>query len=90
MKLFIKISLACLATFALISCQKQGGKFENKVFFISKDMKNEVRVATDEGMKVMDRLVKVGVAQPLSKNVNITFTKSPELIENFRGAWLCG
>lgn len=87
MKLFIKISLACLATFAFISCQKQGEKFENKVFFISKDMKNEVRVATDEGMKVMDRLVKVGVAQPLSKNVNITFTKSPELIENFRGGW---
>lgn len=87
MKLFTKISFACLAIVFAAACNKQGEKFDNKVFIISDDMKNEVRVAVDEGEKTTERLVKVGVAQPLSENLDVTFTKSPELLENFRGGW---
>ena len=43
---FIAVALA------LVGCSKQQDSFENKLFVNANSYRNEVRVATDEGVKI--------------------------------------
>lgn len=87
MKISRKILFVLLGLAVAVSCRKSGEKFENNVFIMSDKMVNEVRVATDEGVKEMEKTIKVGVAQPLSENLNVSFVKSPELLETYRNGY---
>lgn len=75
------------AALALVGCSKQQDSFENKLFVNANSYRNEVRVATDEGVKTLSRSVELGIAQPMSNDIHATFTKSPELLDIYRRAY---
>lgn len=87
MKSYRKIALAFLSFAAVVSCSEMKDGFENKAFIDAETLKNEVRVATDEGIKEMTRGLAVAVAQPLANDVNVSLVESPELLETYREAW---
>lgn len=75
------------ATLALVGCSKQDGSFENKMFIKADSYRSEVRVATDEGVKILKRNLSVAIAQPLENDIDVKVVKSPELLETYRKAW---
>ena len=87
MKILNKILFAFFVSATFFSCKKQGEVFENKVFILADNFKNEVRVATDEGGKTMERSLKIGIAQPIKSNLKVEFVKSPELLTTYRNAY---
>lgn len=78
---FIAVALA------LVGCSKQQDSFENKLFVNANSYRNEVRVATDEGVKTLNRSVELGIAQPMSNDIHVNFVKSPELLDIYRRAY---
>lgn len=70
----------------IIGCQDKG-EFENRLFIDASTFKNEVRVATDEDMKEQSRQLTVSMAQPLSHDLEVSFTASPELLDTYRTAY---
>ena len=87
MKIYNKITLSLLALAAVLSCNKMGDKFENKAFINTENLRNEVRVATDEGVIALTKNITVGIAQPEQNDINVTVVKSPELLETYRTAY---
>lgn len=75
------------AALALVGCSKQQDSFENKLFVNANSYRNEVRVATDEGVKTLSRSVELGIAQPMSNDIHVNFVKSPELLDIYRRAY---
>lgn len=75
------------AALALVGCSKQQDSFENKLFVNANSYRNEVRVATDEGVKTLSRSVELGIAQPMLNDIHATFVKSPELLDIYRRAY---
>lgn len=75
------------AVIALSGCMKQSDSFENKLFVKADSYRDEVRVATDEGVKTLTRQVVIGVAQPLEKDVHASMVKSSELLDTYREAF---
>lgn len=75
------------AALALVGCSKQQDSFENKLFVNANSYRNEVRVATDEGVKTLNRSVELGIAQPMSNDIHVNFVKSPELLDIYRRAY---
>ena len=87
MKIIGKMSIISIVALAVISCKKNPEYFENKAFIISDNMKNEVRVATDEGIETLTRSLEVGMAQPLKIPVTLKLKRSPELLGIYREGW---
>lgn len=75
------------AALALVGCSKQQDSFENKLFVNANSYRNEVRVATDEGVKTLSCSVELGIAQPMLNDIHATFVKSPELLDIYRRAY---
>lgn len=75
------------AALAPVGCSKQQDSFENKLFVNANSYRNEVRVATDEGVKTLNRSVELGIAQPMSNDIHVNFVKSPELLDIYRRAY---
>lgn len=75
------------AALAHVGCSKQQDSFENKLFVNANSYRNEVRVATDEGVKTLNRSVELGIAQPMSNDIHVNFVKSPELLDIYRRAY---
>lgn len=75
------------AALALVGCSKQQDSFENKLFVNANSYRNEVRVATDEGVKTLSCSVELGIAQPMSNDIHVNFVKSPELLDIYRRAY---
>ncbi len=85
------IVFACLAAvLSLASCSKEEGAFENKLFIKADSFKNEVRVATDEGVKTLTRSLEVGLAKPEAADIQVSFAKAPELLDTYRRAYYDG
>ena len=87
MKIYNKITLSLLALAAVLSCNKMDDKFENKAFINTENLRDEVRVATDEGVMALTKTITVGIAQPEQNDINVTVVKSPELLETYRTAY---
>ncbi|MCM1177568.1 MAG: DUF1735 and LamG domain-containing protein [Clostridium sp.] len=87
MKSYNKIIFCALAALSLLSCDKQKDGFENKVFIDAVNFKNEVRVATDEGISSLVRSFTVATAQPLSYDLHVSVNRAPELLETYRSAY---
>ncbi len=87
MKFYNKMTLAVLSVIALLSCERQNDGFENKLFIASENLRNEVRVATDEGVKEITRSFTVAMAQPMSKDINVTLRRADELLATYREAY---
>ena len=82
-----KIAITSIACIAAIACSKQGENFENKVFIQANSYKNEVKVATDEGVKELSKEISVAVAKPMSEDIKVIFKKSSDLLETYRNAY---
>ena len=82
-----KIAITSSACIAAIACSKQGENFENKVFIQANSYKNEVKVATDEGVKELSKEISVAVAKPMSEDIKVIFKKSSDLLETYRNAY---
>lgn len=87
MKIYNKITLSLVCLAAVFSCNKMDDKFENKAFINAENLRNEVRVATDEGVLALTKTITVGIAQPEQEDINVTVVKSPELLETYRTAY---
>ncbi len=87
MKIYNKITLSLVCLAAVFSCNKMDDKFENKAFINTENLREEVRVATDEGVIALTKTITVGVAQPESNDINVTVKESPELLETYRTAY---
>lgn len=87
MKIYNTITLSLLALAAVVSCNKMNDDFENKAFINAENLRNEVRVATDEGVLALTKTITVGIAQPEQEDINVTVVKSPELLETYRTAY---
>ena len=87
MKLYNKITFALLSAMAVISCERQNDGFENKLFIDAENFKNEVRVATDEGVAELVKPIKVAMAQPMAQDVNVTLRRADELFDTYRQAY---
>jgi hypothetical protein len=87
MKIYNKITLSLVCLAAVFSCNKMDDKFENKAFINTENLREEVRVATDEGVVALTKTITVGVAQPESNDINVTVKESPELLETYRTAY---
>lgn len=81
------IVAAVFAVAVLSGCDRDAGRFENKLFFDASDFKNEVRVAVDENVTEMSRLVTVSMARPEDHDIEISFVESPELLDTYREAY---
>ncbi len=75
------------AALVLVGCSKQGDVFENKLFVNADSYRNEVRVATDEGVKTLTRSIELGIARPVSGDIHVSLVKAPELLETYREAY---
>lgn len=87
MKIYNKITLALVCLAAAFSCNKMNDQFENKAFINTENLREEVRVATDEGVMALTKTLTVGVAQPEQNDINVTVKESPELLETYRTAY---
>lgn len=87
MKFYNKITFALLSAMAVISCERQNDGFENKLFIDAENFKNEVRVATDEGIAELVKPIKVAMAQPMAQDVNVTLRRADELFDTYRQAY---
>ena len=87
MKIYRYFSLALLSFAALVSCNKMNDGFENKAFINAENLRNEVRVATDEGVLALTKTITVGIAQPVENDINVSVTSSSELLETYRTAY---
>lgn len=87
MKIYNKITLSLVCLAAVFSCNKMNDKFENKAFINTENLREEVRVATDEGVMSLTKTITVGVAQPEQNDINVTVAESPELLETYRTAY---
>ena len=87
MKLYNKITFILLSAIAVLSCDRQNDGFENKLFIDADNLRNEVRVATDEGVKDLVKPIKVAMAQPMATDVNVTLRRADELLETYRQAY---
>ena len=87
MKIYKYFSLALLSLAALVACNKMNDGFENKAFINAENLRNEVRVATDEGVVALTKTITVGIAQPVANDVNVSVVSSPELLETYRTAY---
>ena len=87
MKIYNKITLSLVCLAAVFSCNKMDDKFENKAFINTENLREEVRVATDEGVVALTKTITVGVAQPEQNDINVTVKESPELLETYRTAY---
>ena len=87
MKIYRYFSLALLSLAALVACNKMNDGFENKAFINAENLRNEVRVATDEGVVALTQTITVGIAQPVANDVNVSVVSSPELLETYRTAY---
>lgn len=87
MKIYRYFSLALLSLAALVACNKMNDGFENKAFINAENLRNEVRVATDEGVVALTKTITVGIAQPVANDINVSVVSSPELLETYRTAY---
>lgn len=87
MKIYNKIAFSLLSLTAVVSCNTMNDSFENKAFINGENLKNEVRVATDEGVKELIKTITVGIAQPMATDINVSLIKSPELLDIYRAAY---
>ena len=87
MKIYRYFSLAILSLAAAVSCNKMNDSFENKAFINAENLRNEVRVATDEGVVALTKTFTVGIAQPVGNDVTVAVASSPELLETYRTAY---
>lgn len=87
MKIYRYFSLAILSLAAAVSCNKMNDSFENKAFINAENLRNEVRVATDEGVVALTKTFTVGIAQPVGNDVTVAVAGSPELLETYRTAY---
>lgn len=55
--------------------------------FVTSELKNEVRVATDEGITELSRELSVGIAVPHSTDIEAVFVAAPELLDTYREAY---
>ncbi len=74
-------------TLLLASCEREAGRFENKAFINADEFKNEVRVATDEGVSSMTRSITVAIAQPLENELKLSVRRDAGLLETYRHAY---
>lgn len=81
-----KIILAALATVTFAGCVTEEKLMSNKVF-INDDLKREIRVATDEGVKSLSREMSVGIATPADYDIEAEFVLAPELLDTYREAY---
>lgn len=87
MKIYNLTATIILSLVLAAACNKVEGGFENKAFINADNLKNEVRVATDENVASMTKTITVGIAQPEDKDINISVVKSPELLDTYRNAF---
>lgn len=85
MKKIITYSLLVFLV-AAAGCSRDDS-FENKLFINADNLKNEVRVATDEGVTTLTRSISVAVAQPLAQDLQVSLVKSSELLDTYRMAY---
>lgn len=84
---YSKIISAALAAIVFAGCETEEKLLENHLFIEGSSFKNELRVATDEGVSEMSRNLVLAIASPLSKDVNIEFKVTPELVSTFCEAY---
>lgn len=82
-----RILILVLSIMAIAGCDRTDGTFENRIFIDADDFANEVRVAVDEDVREMQRTMIVAMAQPLQHDLEISFLKSPELLDTYRQAY---
>ena len=87
MKFYNKITIALASLAVLASCTAQDDSFENKLFINAENLRNEVRVATDEGVKELTKSITVAMAQPMAQDINVTLRRADELFDTYREAY---
>ena len=87
MKIYRYFSLALLSLASVVSCNKMNDGFENKAFINAENLRNEVRVATDEGVTALTKIITVGIAQPVENDINVSVVSSSELLDTYRAAY---
>lgn len=84
---YSKIISAALATVVLAGCETEEKLLENHLFIDASSFKNELRVATDEGVSEMSRNIVLGIASPMTHDINVDFKVSPELVGTYCQAY---
>lgn len=80
---YSKIILASLLAMVFAGCETEEKLLENHLFIEASSFKNELRVATDEGVSDMSRNIVLGMAAPMENDVNVDFKVSPELVDTY-------
>lgn len=76
-----------LSAAAVLSCDRQNDGFDNKLFIDAENFRNEVRVATDEGVTELTKTFSVAMAQPVSNDVNVKLRRADELFSTYQEAY---
>lgn len=96
MKRLSKIGLsACAALLVLAGCkenEEDRQHYDNRVFITTDSYTNytdEVRIErnSDKTDKELSRQITVGMAQPLGRDLLVTFREAPELLDTYRDAY---
>ena len=87
MKFYNKVTIALASLAVLASCTAQDDSFENKLFINAENLRNEVRVATDEGVKELTKSITVAMAQPMAQDINVTLRRADDLFDTYREAY---
>lgn len=83
MKRIESILYVALVAILLCSCDKDGS-FENKVFINASSFKNEIRVASDEGIGQISKSVSVAMARPEERDVTVKLSRRDDLLDQYR------
>ena len=78
--------MACLS-FTACQTNDDSHDFDNKVFITADQFNEQVLVQTDEGVTVLTTGFQVGLAEPESQDVEVSFRSAPDLLDKYRLAY---
>lgn len=83
----IFLIIITLCALLLSSCVTEEALLKNHVFIDESNLRNEVRIALDDGQTEAVRKVRIAMSDRTDRNVKVILTKAPELIGTFREAY---
>lgn len=86
MKLYRILTLIVVAIF-FVSCTDEDSIFNNQLYIDASTYKNDVKVAVDESQNEMTKSISVAIAKPEDKDLNVSFDRRDDLLDNYRVAY---
>ena len=86
-KYFIAAGVMSCLSFTACQTNDDSHDFDNKVFITAGQFNEQVLVQTDEGVTVLTTGFQVGLAEPESQDVEVSFRSAPDLLDKYRLAY---